>query len=448
MQVRARRFASVAVVAIFVMTPVGVSRAGVSGDIFVTTFDDEILPDGDCSLREAVIAANTDAAIDACAPGGAYDHIFLQIGTYNLSIPGGGEDAAMTGDLDVLSPTAFLPVRFDGRATIDGGGLDRIFDVHASVDASSFTFLILVNGDAGSDEGGAIRVADRNCDLTVGSTDISSVLVEGNRARIGGGIHVGACGRPYVRFSSIVGNVASEVGGGISLRGDAAGIVETSTISGNSAGVAGGGVWAEAEETRTYFELATVADNAAPDGAGVWSDLGIMNLHMAIIATNRGPNCSWGGEGLAQGLADDDTCGGAVAIADAGLLSLARVGDEAVHLLADDSPAIELGGVPIGLWCFGATQSDQIHTARPQDGDGNGVAECDYGAIEHPAVPLVGQPSSPEPSQSPRVVPDTAIASVPTASQPSLVPLAIAAWALLTASVALRNMRRSRVRHR
>jgi hypothetical protein len=49
----------------------------------------------DCSLRGAVIASN--------GGGDAADDIILPAGIYTLSIPGPGEDAAATGDLD-LSP--------------------------------------------------------------------------------------------------------------------------------------------------------------------------------------------------------------------------------------------------------------------------------------------------------------------------------------------------------
>ncbi len=38
--------------------------------ITVTTTDDELNADGDCSLREAIQAANTDTAVDDCAPWG------------------------------------------------------------------------------------------------------------------------------------------------------------------------------------------------------------------------------------------------------------------------------------------------------------------------------------------------------------------------------------------
>ena len=38
-------------------------------DIFVTTTADGIANNGNCTLREAIKAANTNAAVDACAAG-------------------------------------------------------------------------------------------------------------------------------------------------------------------------------------------------------------------------------------------------------------------------------------------------------------------------------------------------------------------------------------------
>src|SRR5262249_51788819 len=55
----------------------------------VTTTADEVTPGGGVSLREAIIAANTN-------PGP--DTIVLPAGTFNLSIFGANEDAAATGD--------------------------------------------------------------------------------------------------------------------------------------------------------------------------------------------------------------------------------------------------------------------------------------------------------------------------------------------------------------
>jgi len=69
--------------------------------IGVTTAGDELNSDGDCALREAIQAANTDTAVDACTAGNGADIIEVPAGTYTLSIAGSEEDANATGDLDV-----------------------------------------------------------------------------------------------------------------------------------------------------------------------------------------------------------------------------------------------------------------------------------------------------------------------------------------------------------
>lgn len=45
------------------------SGSASAATINVNTTDDELNVDGDCSLREAVRAAETDTAVDACAAG-------------------------------------------------------------------------------------------------------------------------------------------------------------------------------------------------------------------------------------------------------------------------------------------------------------------------------------------------------------------------------------------
>ena len=70
--------------------------------IAVTTTVDELNTDGDCSLREAVRAANTNLAVDACPAGqnGQTDTITVPAGTYTLTVAGDDRDAA-GGDLDL-----------------------------------------------------------------------------------------------------------------------------------------------------------------------------------------------------------------------------------------------------------------------------------------------------------------------------------------------------------
>ena len=69
----------------------------------------------DCSLREAIIAAN--------AAGGT-NTIDLPGGTYTLTLAGGGEDAAATGDLDITHANLTISGHGSDTTIIDGGGID------------------------------------------------------------------------------------------------------------------------------------------------------------------------------------------------------------------------------------------------------------------------------------------------------------------------------------
>src|ERR1700752_5052481 len=90
-----------------------------------TTDTNDGVCDADCSLREAIIAANA-------TPGA--DSISLPAAVYTLSLGGVAEDAAATGDLDI---TGTLTITGTGAATsiIDGGGSggagDTVFHILA-----------------------------------------------------------------------------------------------------------------------------------------------------------------------------------------------------------------------------------------------------------------------------------------------------------------------------
>lgn len=101
--------------------------------ITVTTTVDEYGTDSKtCSLREAITAANTDSAVNGCPAGNGIDTIQLGIGTYQLSIAGTGDDSNLTGDLDILD--GLILSGAGSRSTIiDGGRLDRVFDVGSGI---------------------------------------------------------------------------------------------------------------------------------------------------------------------------------------------------------------------------------------------------------------------------------------------------------------------------
>ncbi len=115
--------------------------------ISVTTTDDELNADGDCSLREAVQAVNTGHSVDGCAlhaviqaantdhsanagPAGGVGHILVVLpsGTYSLTRAGVGDDANLTGDLDITGHLKLIGAGMKSTV-IDGVGLDRVLHV-------------------------------------------------------------------------------------------------------------------------------------------------------------------------------------------------------------------------------------------------------------------------------------------------------------------------------
>ena len=79
---------------------------------------------GDCGLRNAITAANTDAAVGGCATGSGDDDITVPADNYTLSDP--------AGSLDVSSN---LTITGDGRSTttIDANETDRVLEVASGV---------------------------------------------------------------------------------------------------------------------------------------------------------------------------------------------------------------------------------------------------------------------------------------------------------------------------
>jgi CSLREA domain-containing protein len=130
---------------------------------------------GACTLRAAVQEANA-------SPGA--DEIVVPSGRYVLSIPGPDEDAAATGDLDVLDA---LTITGAGAAwtILDAAGLDRHVEILASV-AVSVDGVTFTGGSVPLGRGGAIGVpftSEFFPDLR-----IASCVFAGNGARIGGAV--------------------------------------------------------------------------------------------------------------------------------------------------------------------------------------------------------------------------------------------------------------------
>ncbi|MCB9134472.1 MAG: hypothetical protein H6636_03540 [Anaerolineales bacterium] len=267
--------------------------------------------DGLCSLREAVIAANTNTGsgivVGECPAGSdtETDVITLADGeTYTLAIAGKDEYASATGDLNILDNAAALDMQIvvadNGLATIDADSLDRaLYIENATVEISGVTFT---NGDViGSSvpSGGNILNND-------GLLTINGGVIRSGKAEVGGGLYNynsgGAGGHVTLNDTDVFLNSANAYAGGIFSGGTTGSLtliganVRANTTAGLGAGLAllGGS---------TDILSSTVTLNASDDkGGGLIAETITLNIQNSLFEGNQALSASGGGIYLVSGL--------------------------------------------------------------------------------------------------------------------------------------------------
>ena len=150
--------------------------------ITVNTYADELNADGDCAVREAIQAANTDTAVDGCPAGVGEDLILLAAGVYRLTLAGASEDLNATGDLDILADLVLRGARLDGTQ-FDGAQLDRVLHILPGVKVT-ISDLTIRNGQAPTPEGDQPGAPGGGI-LNEGRLTLARVALRHNRAGTG-----------------------------------------------------------------------------------------------------------------------------------------------------------------------------------------------------------------------------------------------------------------------
>lgn len=312
--------------------PAWLAATPASADTLVVTKRSDPSPGactaGDCSLREAVRAAN--------ARGGADRIVLPERGPYRLSqsnvAPTVGDDTARRGDLDVAERVTLAhPGR--GRATIDANGLDRPLHLLPGGPATLIrvkltggddpSFPVMsrgraraARGDSTGDGGGLLAEARarlvrttvaRNSAASAGGIAAwgvpltltrSSVARNESNEGVSGGIDIFDAPARIVR-SRITANHAANAGGGVVVSSGAELTMRNTTVSGNSASSSVGGVLYEADGTITG---STISGNlASGNGGGVSATTSVLRIVNSTIAGNRATDSGGGIENSIAG---------------------------------------------------------------------------------------------------------------------------------------------------
>jgi K319L-like, PKD domain/PKD domain len=300
----------------------------------------------DCSLREAIGAADTGDTVVVPDLGGAYDLTYsdwdpLACQLAQEHCEPGHLKIQKTGMITIRGPDTGATI----RQTVPGV---RVFDVYAGAGVA-MSNLTLTGGEAGDNStalpshihGGAIH--------NHGTIKLVNVTITGNHATSTTNFSVGG-------------------GGAIYNAPNAHAELTNVTIVGNNASVRAGGI----AGTPVTLHNTLVADNTGPDG-----------------------NCQSSGSPVeADGGGDlqfpGTSCGATIATASKSPVTGPLDG---VYELPPGSEAIDRG---VGTSAPACPATDEFGATRPIDGNGDGVATCDVGAVEYDptGVGVVHQPLS------------------------------------------------------
>jgi FG-GAP-like repeat len=414
--------------------------------ITVTTNNPNVIADGQCSLIEAIVNANDDAATHAdCAAGSGADNIVLPANanvTFNavygmtyaqfgspvglppiasrITIEGNGATIHRQGGAPVFGLMAVRGNVFLGVGVPPRPGGDLTLQNVTLSGGSSFGGLLnngtvsiknsIISGNAGggvSNSYGILTIENSTISHNTsrgvtnsGTLTIKNSTIAGNTTNFGGGGVSNYGGTVAIANSTISNNIAS-VGGGVSnplgYYGGGSLTITNSTISGNRAD-RGGGVYNAQRCFNNPFTGQTFCTSAALTLnrsliAGNQAAFGaeIDNQSNSITANNFnlfGSNGSAGVSGFSPGPTDIVPS-----------VQLAQIlgplknngGPTQTLALVAGSPALDAGDPGGCRDSQGALlQTDQRGFPRHVDGTNDGTVRCDIGAVEGVgSVPLV-----------------------------------------------------------
>jgi len=255
---RVIRVSFVLIILLFLLLEVAVHVSPVSANtITVTTTVDEDVDNSACSLREAIIAANTDATYNGCSAGSGADIITVPAGIYTLSSQLPDLDGIITingvgSTFTIVEANACNPI--EEVCT----HINRIVDIAVS-GTVTLADLTLRHGRS---------IGNMGVGYNYGNLTINDCIITTNEGGYGGAIRNHYDGILTINDSIISYNFAQDQGGGIWNLGTS--IINNSVITNNIANeYNGGGI--HNIGTLTISNSSISENYANDDGGGIYN---------------------------------------------------------------------------------------------------------------------------------------------------------------------------------
>ncbi len=380
-----------------------------------------------CLLPDAITAANTDTATNGCSAGSGSDEVVLpenslielnnalstisneltvSCNNSTISRAKGASDFPIV-DTDfganlTLNDCVITSGRSSSETSNNGGGIK-----------SFYGDLTINRSQIIGNQGGGIY--SYNSNVNINYSTIANNFGNSGSNRFAAGVTFTG-GNIEINDSTISNNATygGAKGGGVYVRNSyfyqARLEVTNSTISGNSSESGAGGVhqnsiyyYLNQTDSRVTLSMVTMVNNSTSgNGGGIFNNDGRITVGQSLISGNFG---GLGNEIVSTdiygmvlgnynllGLNGDDGTFGVIIdnqssdaiIQETNLSDVIETelkdngGFNLTHKLQPDSPGIDF--IPEAS-C--ANSFDQTGTMRPIDGDGDGAADCDVGAVEY-----------------------------------------------------------------
>jgi len=369
-----------------------------------------------CTFADAVVAANTDTATGGCTAGGGADVLELTSPVINITdtayieskvtINGHGATLQSDGsDFMMLSVGYYSSGQLNLNDTTVQGGYSannwgagaRVYNGSLNINRSTFTnntggAVLFSPGTSGrivqsnisgnqsansSWYSGAISVS--GAVVTIEDSTISNNSTLSTQSG-GGGLYITDYENPLhltLSNTTISGNTSQLSGGGISHKDSGEGatvVLNNVTLVNNSSDAKGGGIYNDS--ANIIINQSIISGNTATSEAEIyfytgWGQVTVDNYN--IIGLNNDAGASDVIIGSSDIVPTESTLAEIIDV------SLANNGGMTpTHNLNPAGPSVDV--IPAA---FCHLSYDQTGKARPIDGDGDGVADCDVGAVEY-----------------------------------------------------------------